>query len=140
MNIANIDGWFELTSLQRERRIMDGDVHFRGLPVTLDARGYPVVHLAGRDQLVHRLVVKTQHGGLATWLDVHHIDQDKTNWDISNLAVVTRDAHENLHAQLQRIDNQLHDAYQARNRALNRTLDEAHRRGLTAGVDRKSVV
>ncbi|MEZ5993611.1 MAG: HNH endonuclease [Planctomycetota bacterium] len=46
--------------------------------------------------LVHKLVVEAFRGPVPDGCEVHHVDGDKTNNSLSNLAIVDRDTHINL--------------------------------------------
>lgn len=46
-----------------------------------------------KGQLLHREKYQDAHGSIPQSLDVHHIDGDKTNNDISNLVAITKAEH-----------------------------------------------
>lgn len=52
--------------------------------------GYYQVRVNGRLTLVHRVIWELLNGEIPDGMFIDHIDQDKTNNDISNLRVVTR--------------------------------------------------
>ena len=54
----------------------------------------------GDRAFLHRVVWEEAHGPLADGVDVHHLDHDKTNNDLSNLAAMTRADHARLHGGL----------------------------------------
>lgn len=77
-----------------------GDQHhnFKGDIFTKD--GYLQRKVDGRYELVHRIVMAKLLGlrSLPDTMDVHHIDDVKTNNSEDNLALVTRGGHRGLHA------------------------------------------
>lgn len=68
--------------------------------------GYPVVHCPSHPRawstgyvLAHRVVMEQSLGRLLeTWEIVHHIDHNKSNYDISNLELTTQTKHSKGHA------------------------------------------
>lgn len=76
-----------------------GEQHpnFKGL--IGDGHGYVQRKVNGKYQLEHRLVMAQALGleTLPSWLDVHHIDEDKQNNSLDNLALVTPSGHGKLH-------------------------------------------
>lgn len=74
--------------------------HPRWKGVCVNQAGYLTALVDGKRQLVHRVVVATELGlrRLPVKWDVHHIDGDKTNNSLDNLAVATRIGHRAIHA------------------------------------------
>lgn len=63
---------------------------------------YPAIFLNGKNVHVHRLEWIKHHGEIPEGFVVHHKDEDKMNWDIENLELISRGDHvlrhiENLH-------------------------------------------
>ena len=71
-----------------------------------DGSGYLQTKVNGRYVFIHRLVWARALGleELPDWVDVHHIDGNKHNNDINNLALVTRSAHGQMHAKTSRFE------------------------------------
>jgi len=65
-----------------------------------DGHGYLQRKVGRRYEYVHRIVMAEALGmtKLPEWVEVHHIDEDKTNNALDNLAVVTKKGHRYLHA------------------------------------------
>lgn len=77
-----------------------GSLHHNYVGVIPDGHGYLQVKVSGKYVLLHRKVMADALGveRLPDWLDVHHIDENKHNNDLDNLALVTRSGHRRLHA------------------------------------------
>ena len=52
----------------------------------------------GRRQRLHRYIYEKYYGKIPKGYDVHHIDHNKDNNDISNLKLVTAKEHKKIHA------------------------------------------
>lgn len=71
--------------------------HWRGGERS-DKNGYVRVYVApGKRTLEHRAVWETAYGPIPKGLHVHHIDGDKTNNRLDNLALAANSAHQGLH-------------------------------------------
>lgn len=89
---------------------MKTDLMFDGRKVYLNNEGYPWISLGaahGRRRVpVHRWVFEKKLGHrLPRYLHVHHIDGNPLNWSEDNLALLTRQDHEILHAKKAITDN-----------------------------------
>ena len=58
---------------------------------------YPAIFLNGQNQHVHRLEWMKHHGAIPDGFVVHHIDENKLNWDIQNLELISRSEHLKRH-------------------------------------------
>lgn len=80
-----------LSLVQQKFELRDGVVFSiykdRPLKGGLDSLGYPTTSIDGVPYRIHRIVFILVHGYLPAYVD--HIDQDKTNNNISNLREVT---------------------------------------------------
>lgn len=54
---------------------------------------YPAIFLNGKNQHVHRLEWIKHHGAIPNDCIIHHKDEDKTNWNIDNLEMISRSNH-----------------------------------------------
>lgn len=54
---------------------------------------YPAVFINGKNHHVHRLEWIKHHGEIPDGYVVHHKDEDKTNWNIDNLELISRSNH-----------------------------------------------
>jgi hypothetical protein len=72
----------------------------------LSSKGYAVQHVGGKQEYVHRTLMAEALGlkALPSWAIVHHIDGDKSNNQLSNLALTTADGHRTLHFLSERVD------------------------------------
>ena len=61
----------------------------------VDKNGY--LRFKDTNKLVHRWVIRKHGIRLRGYHQVHHIDGNKLNNDISNLQVITRGEHERIH-------------------------------------------
>jgi hypothetical protein len=58
---------------------------------------YPAVFLNGHNHHIHRLQWLKHHGEIPNGYVVHHKDENKLNWDITNLELITRSEHLKRH-------------------------------------------
>ena len=58
---------------------------------------YPAIFLNGKNQHIHRLEWEKYYGAIPENCIVHHIDEDKLNWSITNLELLNRADHMNKH-------------------------------------------
>ena len=54
---------------------------------------YPAICLNGKNAHVHRLEWEKHHGKIPDGYIIHHKDEDKTNWNIDNLEMISRSDH-----------------------------------------------
>jgi len=76
-----------------------GSLHHNHKGDVDDGHGYLQRKVRGRYVLVHRIVMAELLGlaELPSHIEVHHIDEDKTNNSPDNLAAVTGTGHRRLH-------------------------------------------
>ena len=73
-------------------------VRYRGLAEGhVTAKGYHRITRGGRLVMAHRWLWEQAHGPVPAGHDVHHIDEDKLNNVLSNLALVDRTTHKRIH-------------------------------------------
>ena len=58
---------------------------------------YPAVFFNGRNQHIHRLQWVKHYGLIPRGWVVHHKDENKLNWDINNLELISRSEHIKRH-------------------------------------------
>lgn len=58
---------------------------------------YPAIFLNGQNCHIHRLVWEKYNGTIPEGCIVHHKDENKLNWDIDNLELLTRAEHTDAH-------------------------------------------
>jgi hypothetical protein len=88
------------------------EIEYSGIVYRRNRRGYYVNQEGhGREPYLHRAVYKDAFGEIPKGHDIHHIDHDKSNNDISNLQCLTRSEHTRLHG----IENQNNPQWVARN-------------------------
>lgn len=58
---------------------------------------YPAIFLNGQNQHVHRLQWIKYNGEIPKGYVVHHIDENKLNWGIDNLELISRSEHLKRH-------------------------------------------
>jgi hypothetical protein len=58
---------------------------------------YPAIWLDGQNCHVHRLVWEKYYGVIPGGYIVHHKDENKLNWDVDNLELLTRSEHLDKH-------------------------------------------
>ena len=69
---------------------------FEGHKVYMNGN-YPAVFLNGQNCHVHRLVWEKYYGTIPEGYIVHHKDENKLNWSIDNLELLTRAEHTDAH-------------------------------------------
>ena len=52
----------------------------------------------GKMRLAHHIVWETSHGPVPEGYELHHIDHDKRNNDLENLACITISEHQKMHS------------------------------------------
>jgi hypothetical protein len=59
---------------------------------------YPAISVTGVGQeLIHHLVWRKKHGKITKGMVIHHKDGNRMNYKLSNLQLMTRSEHCNLH-------------------------------------------
>lgn len=61
-------------------------------------KGYAVIWCSGKNKMVHVLEWEKYHGPKPIGFEIHHIDQDKGNWYINNLELLSNSDHRRVHA------------------------------------------
>lgn len=67
-------------------------VFYKGHKVYMNGK-YPAVCINGKNVHVHRLVWEDNFGKIPTGYVIHHKDENKLNWDINNLELLSRKDH-----------------------------------------------
>lgn len=62
------------------------------------SHGYPTIHVNGKNVLLHRYVWMKYHGEIPDGYEVHHIDGNRSNWNIENLKLIQKGDHQRIHA------------------------------------------
>lgn len=71
---------------------------YDGHKVYYDSKGYAVIWLDGRDQKVHVLEWERHNGPKPSGHEIHHRDRNKSNFELSNLELLTHSDHQKVHA------------------------------------------
>lgn len=71
---------------------------YDGFSVYADAKGYPIIYIAGKEIKLHVYVWEKQNGNKPLGMQVHHIDGCKSNYAIDNLMLVSQSDHSKIHA------------------------------------------
>ncbi len=66
--------------------------------VWLTNKGYPSVWRDGKSKMVHVLEWEKHNGPKPEGMQIHHLDENKANWEISNLLLVSASDHLKIHA------------------------------------------
>lgn len=69
-----------------------------GYPVWTEPKGYKVIWKDGRAIKAHVYVWEQANGPKPNGYDIHHIDHDKGNYDLKNLALLSKSDHQKVHA------------------------------------------
>lgn len=73
-------------------------VLYEGRKVFYDAKGYACVWTGGKSRKVHVLVWEAANGPKPPGHEIHHRDENKSNWQLDNLQLLTHIEHQRLHA------------------------------------------
>jgi hypothetical protein len=68
--------------------------------------GYPSIYVDGKVIRIHAFVWERIHGSKPNNMIIHHIDGDKSNYDINNLELLSKSAHRRIHNGWVQKDNQ----------------------------------
>ena len=79
-----------------KRKVSDNN--YNGLAIYYDKKGYATVWLNGRDRKVHVLEWEKHNGEKPQGFEIHHKDENKWNWDINNLELLSNSDHQRVHA------------------------------------------
>lgn len=79
---------------------MEKYIYFNGIKFTRDEKTGYYLNSTIRKRL-HRYVWEFYNGPIESGYDIHHIDGDKSNNDISNLAKISRKKHAEIHGDMQ---------------------------------------
>lgn len=71
---------------------------YEGRTIYHDAKGYACVWADGQDRKIHILEWEKVNGPKPNGHDIHHLDEDKGNWSLSNLQLLTHSDHQRVHA------------------------------------------
>lgn len=71
---------------------------YSGKKVYYDKKGYAIVWVDGKNKKVHVLEWEKHNGQKPDGYDIHHKDENKANWQIENLMLVSRSDHYKIHA------------------------------------------
>jgi hypothetical protein len=63
----------------------------------LTTDGYLGMYVGRKQVKVHRVAYEKEHGTIPGGYDIHHIDGNKLNNDLSNLVALTKSEHTKLH-------------------------------------------
>jgi len=69
-----------------------------------DKKGYATVWISGKSVKVHVLVWEMANGRKPSGSEIHHIDEDKGNYCLENLELLTSADHQRIHAGWVRVD------------------------------------
>jgi hypothetical protein len=74
--------------------------------IYLDHKGYSCVYINHKEYKVHVLVWQSVFGIKPKGYEIHHKDQDKSNYDIDNLELLSSSDHRRIHAGWVRISGE----------------------------------
>ena len=71
---------------------------YHGYPIWYDHKGYPCIHVAGKDVKAHVFAWELRYGPKPKGHDIHHRDFNKKNFKYDNLVLLTHSDHQKIHA------------------------------------------
>ena len=63
-----------------------------------DCKGYPLIYIAGKEIKLHVFIWEMVNGVKPKRHDIHHIDDNKGNYKLNNLELLTFSQHRRIHA------------------------------------------
>jgi hypothetical protein len=79
-------------------RVLDLPEYLRGRSIWFDFKGYACVWHERKTKKLHVLIWEAANGPKPPKTEIHHRDEDKGNWALSNLELLTNTEHQRLHA------------------------------------------
>ena len=77
---------------------MTNNVYYRRKKICYSENHYPTIKVDKITQNVHVLVWEEKHGKSPKGFEIHHKDFDKSNYNLSNLELMTLSNHRRIHA------------------------------------------
>jgi hypothetical protein len=74
------------------------DEVFEGFAVYQDRKGYKIIWMDGKDVRLHVLVWERVNGQKPKGYEIHHIDENKGNYSLGNLQLLSHSDHQRVHA------------------------------------------
>lgn len=71
---------------------------FEGFGVWVSHKGYPFIYVDRKNIPIHVLVWERENGPKPPGTEIHHIDENKENYELSNLELLTNSDHQKVHA------------------------------------------
>jgi hypothetical protein len=78
-------------------RRLSGEM-FEGFAVYSDSKGYKCIWIDGRDVKIHVFVWERVNGEKPKGHDIHHMDENKANYSLDNLQLLSHSDHQKIHA------------------------------------------
>lgn len=72
--------------------------NYEGFKIWYDKKGYPLIYINGKEIKLHVYIWEKANGSKPTKHDIHHKDEDKSNYNLENLELVTYSEHRRIHA------------------------------------------
>lgn len=79
---------------------------FEGFGISYDAKGYACICINGKPVKLHVYIWERVNGKKPEGCDIHHIDHNKGNYNLSNLQLLTTFDHRKLHAGWKQINGE----------------------------------
>ncbi len=73
-------------------------MNYHGKKIFYDQKGYPLIWLDGKSKKIHILEWEKHNGPKPDGMHIHHKDNDKKNWALNNLEIVSQSDHFRIHA------------------------------------------
>jgi hypothetical protein len=81
-------------------------IELDGIKFTLNEYGYYRSTRRDRNLFLHRYIYEKEYGKIPDDWDVHHVDENKQNNELSNLMALSKSDHTKLHQERKKNDNQ----------------------------------
>ena len=79
---------------------------YDGFGIWYDKKGYPTIWIDGKSIKVHVYVWERRYGAKPKGTQLHHVDNNKGNYALDNLQLVTQSEHFKIHAGWKKLDGE----------------------------------
>jgi hypothetical protein len=73
-------------------------MYYENRKIHYDKKGYAIISLEGKEIKLHIHIWEKHNGKKPKGYDIHHINGDKSNFELSNLMLLTKSDHSRIHS------------------------------------------